>query len=353
MARGPWLVARGEKAANSRMLLLARTSLFALTTGTRALRGSSVPPRMAFQPPARIDAVVSDMDGTLFSFAGRGLSAGNIEALRGCMSNSVHVSLATGRIPGPWHTEVCEQLGPGLGPCVFGNGALVLDEEQRVIWEAQLPEEVISTVLGLTRGGTTAAGGRLCVLAATRWEQEPDAAYGGLRYCELSPDGGRSAITELIDRAGEPPAVVLPSLDGFEQRQLLKFVIWTLPGEDGWADMPSFVGELRTALAGTGATLLDHGTRWCEVLPPNVNKGTGVVRLLDRLGVKPEAVLACGDAENDVEMLALAGVGAAVANAQPAARAAADVLVASNADDGVAEAIKTYVWGGGAPGPRE
>ena len=213
-----------------KMLLLARTSLLALTTGTRALRVSSVP-RMAFQPPARIDAVVSDMDGTLFSFAGRGLSAGSIEALRGCMSNNVHVSLATGRIPGPWHTEVCEQLGPGLGPCVFGNGALVLDEEQRVIWEAQLPEEVISTVLGLTRGGTTAAGGRLCVLAATRWEQEPGAnpnpnpnpspspnpdpnpgpnphpgpdpgphpdpdpgpnpnqepgaAYGGLRYCEL------------------------------------------------------------------------------------------------------------------------------------------------------------------------
>ena len=79
----------------------------------------------------------------------------------------------------------------------------------------------------------------------------------------------------------------------------------------------------------------------------------GVVRLLDRLGVGPEAVLACGDAENDVEMLALAGVGAAVANAQPAALAAADVVVASNADDGVAEAIKQYVWAGGAPGPRE
>jgi len=336
------------------MFLLARAGLFALTTGTRRAFG----PRMATQsqrsqvsPPARIAAVVSDMDGTLFSFAGRGLSPGNVMALRGCMDNGVYVSLATGRIPGPWHTEVLGQLGPGLGPCVFGNGALVLDEDQRVIWEAQLPEEVISTVLELTRGGV-AASGRLCVLAATRWHKEPDAAYGGLRYCELSPDGSRTAITDLIDRAGEPPAVVLPSLDGFEDQQVLKFVIWTLPGESGWADMPSFVGELRTALAGTGATLLDHGTRWCEVLPPNVNKGTGVMRLLDRLGVKPEAVLACGDAENDVEMLTLAGVGAAVANAQPAALKAADVVVASNADDGVAEAIKQFVWGGGAPGPR-
>ncbi len=42
-------------------------------------------------------------------------------------------------------------------------------------------------------------------------------------------------------------------------------------------------------------------------------------------------------------MLELAGVGAAVANAQPAARAAADVVVASNADDGVADAVSRFV----------
>ena len=42
-------------------------------------------------------------------------------------------------------------------------------------------------------------------------------------------------------------------------------------------------------------------------------------------------------------MLQLAGVGAAVANAQPAALAAADVVVGSNAEDGVAEAVRRFV----------
>ena len=55
------------------------------------------------------------------------------------------------------------------------------------------------------------------------------------------------------------------------------------------------------------------------------------------------AALAIGDAENDVEMLRLAGVGAAVGGAKPAAPAAADVVVASCAQDGVAEAVRRYV----------
>ena len=65
-------------------------------------------------------------------------------------------------------------------------------------------------------------------------------------------------------------------------------------------------------LVQSGATILDHGSRWCEVLPRGVNKGTGVERMLAHLSVDPANALACGDAENDVEMLALAGVGAAV-----------------------------------------
>ena len=89
------------------------------------------------------------------------------------------------------------------------------------------------------------------------------------------------------------------------------------------------VFALAMTRTGLRATRLLKALTVLPMLTVSMNKGTGVVRLLDRLGVKPEAVLACGDAENDVEMLALAGVGAAVANAQPAAMAAAAVLAPS------------------------
>ena len=91
--------------------------------------------------------------------------------------------------------------------------------------------------------------------------------------------------------------------------------------------------------------MLDCGAAQCEVLPPGVTKGSGVRRCLAHLGVPAAATLSIGDAENDVEMLQMAGVGAAMGDAKPAAIEAADVVVAANADDGVADAIERFVFG--------
>ena len=45
----------------------------------------------------------------------------------------------------------------------------------------------------------------------------------------------------------------------------------------------------------------------------------------------------------DVEMLSLVGLGVAMGNANPPARAAADVVVGTNDEDGVAEAVQSYI----------
>ena len=305
-------------------------SALAHRSAVRRLRGGST----------AVKAVVCDIDGTLFSWAGRVLSAGNARALQKCVDAGVTVSIATGRIPGPWVQTVRDAIPNGaLGPCVYGNGCIVVDANNNPLWEAQLPSDVLRRVLEFTRGGVAGPGGaRLSVLAATRWE-------GELRYCELAPGGAPSEVAALIDRAGEPPAVRFETLDGFEARDVVKFVMWTQQ-DDGWAHMPSTVEALRGVLDGTDATILDHGEKFCEVLPPGVNKGAGVARLCEALGVAPAEILACGDAENDVEMLQMAGVGAAMGDAKQAAIEAADVVVAANAEDGVADAIERFVFGG-------
>ena len=51
----------------------------------------------------------------------------------------------------------------------------------------------------------------------------------------------------------------------------------------------------------------------------------------------------------DVEMLSLVGLGVAMGNANPPARAAADVVVGTNDEDGVAEAVQRYVLEPRAP----
>jgi hypothetical protein len=59
--------------------------------------------------------------------------------------------------------------------------------------------------------------------------------------------------------------------------------------------------------------------------------------------VSREDVLAVGDMPNDVPMLKWAGHSYAVANAHPAARDAADSIIASNDQDAVAELIESLL----------
>lgn len=293
-------------------------------------------------------AVVTDVDGTLFPFGeAPQVSDGNIKALKHALDYNVHVCLATGRMPGPWSDRIRRQL-PRLGASVFVNGSLVVDEDGTVLSEVKLPAAAVAAVEEYSRGGCAGAGGgRLCVLAATRW---PDAGpqWGSLRYAELAPDGTESWVTRLIRSAGEPEAVLLPDLQPLLEagaQPVLKFCLWTSPGEEGWCEMPTVVAALRKALDGTGATVLDCGPKQCEILPPECNKGSGVERLLRHLGVAAASTLACGDAENDVEMLKLVGVGAAMGNAKPAAKEVADAVVGTNDEDGVAQAVTQFVFG--------
>jgi hydroxymethylpyrimidine pyrophosphatase-like HAD family hydrolase len=69
---------------------------------------------------------------------------------------------------------------------------------------------------------------------------------------------------------------------------------------------------------------------------PRVSKGEGLRIALDRRGLKPAEAIAFGDEENDLPLFAAAGFSVAPANAKEPVRRAADLLVPSNAEDGVA-----------------
>ncbi len=77
-----------------------------------------------------------------------------------------------------------------------------------------------------------------------------------------------------------------------------------------------------------------------EIMPLGVDKGLGMQKLAEHLGLQASQVMALGDGDNDIAMLQYAGLGIAMANASDAAKAAADrVLPYTNDEDGVAKAI--------------
>ena len=75
------------------------------------------------------------------------------------------------------------------------------------------------------------------------------------------------------------------------------------------------------------------------VLPPGVNKATGLAAALSAMGLSALNVVAIGDAENDHAFLTACGCSVAVANALDAVKRTADLVTAGDHGTGVAEAI--------------
>jgi Cof subfamily protein (haloacid dehalogenase superfamily) len=80
-----------------------------------------------------------------------------------------------------------------------------------------------------------------------------------------------------------------------------------------------------------------------EFAHPDVSKGAGLEFVAERLGFGPDETVACGDGENDRELLDWAGFGVAVANAHPDILARADLVVPSVEEEGVALLMETYL----------
>jgi hydroxymethylpyrimidine pyrophosphatase-like HAD family hydrolase len=79
------------------------------------------------------------------------------------------------------------------------------------------------------------------------------------------------------------------------------------------------------------------------LLPPGVDKQTGLEAALDELGLSPRNTVAVGDAENDEAMLAACGCGAAVANAVPSLKDRADLVLRGARGQGVEELIARLI----------
>jgi Cof subfamily protein (haloacid dehalogenase superfamily) len=80
-----------------------------------------------------------------------------------------------------------------------------------------------------------------------------------------------------------------------------------------------------------------------EVAQPGVSKGAALRFVCNRLGIDPADTVAFGDGANDLELLEAAGLGVAMADADPALLRIADWTVPSVAEDGVASFLSLLV----------
>ena len=80
-----------------------------------------------------------------------------------------------------------------------------------------------------------------------------------------------------------------------------------------------------------------------EVMPAGIDKAHSLLKLLTSIGLTTEQMICCGDGYNDLTMIETAGLGVAMANAQPAVRETADYITKSNDEDGVLHVINEFM----------
>ena len=140
-------------------------------------------------------------------------------------------------------------------------------------------------------------------------------------YCETSP-------TYL----GYPLSRFLPEMEATNK------VISILPEDE----IDGRMIELREIL-GSSAEVTKSAPMFLEVTSSQAGKGNCLVALAERLGIPMEETVAVGDNLNDLSMILVAGIGAAVGNSVPGLIEHADLILPPITEDGVAVLLERAI----------
>ena len=267
--------------------------------------------------------IAFDMDGTLLS-SKKEVLASSREAIAQALRMGKVVAICTGRCP-----KMIELDHESIGDVRYAiccNGTILYDlAEHRVLSASSLEHDVLVRALD-------ALGDEDAMI---------DAFSGSGFFCQTShlesmERYNMAIYRELYRATGTLVEDIRAQL--LDPAATYQKFIFHCTSPEARERVLSRVGDLPVETARSEVSSL-------EFSPAGVNKGTGLLALAELLGIPHDATIAVGDADNDLTMLEAAGLGVAMGNANEAARAAADVVVADNDHDGCAEAIRTFLLG--------
>jgi Cof subfamily protein (haloacid dehalogenase superfamily) len=259
----------------------------------------------------QIKLLAVDVDGTILT-TGRRVSDANVEALAQARAMGIEVVLVSGRPP--FGMDYTSQRLDLSGYQIAYNGALVVDRRtEEIFFHRTLPAETATEAVLLARQYSL----YLSYYTGPHWYVE--------RECE-------EMYLEQTGLNTQP--VIVPDLLGAHLSPPEKVLIISLHNLEGLARFH----EAASAQL-TGANIHYSSPYSIEIVEIGASKGLALEMLTGKLGLHREQVMAIGDSYNDMSMLEFAGLSVAMGNAPPDVQAAADLVVASCEDDGVAEAI--------------
>ena len=275
-----------------------------------------------------IKLVALDLDGTLFDNSSR-ISKRNLTAIRSITDKGIHVVISTGR---PFEGIPFDQIkGTGINYAITANGSGIYEiSTGKCLYENAMDEELVTPILKflLTR------------------DIHMDAFIGGKGYTPVQcvETAQKLTVPSSIKNYIITTRTRLDNILQFIHENQLKVQKMTLnfyPAADGTLIDRETVRKF--LVSNPSITTVCGGYNNLEFTRADANKGVGLRKLAEILGVNPDATMAIGDTENDLAIIEAAGIGVAMGNATDAVKARADYVTTTNTKDGVAAAIEHFI----------
>jgi hypothetical protein len=262
-----------------------------------------------------IDLIAIDIDGTLLQ-ATQQISDRVINAVSAAKKRGVKVVLASARPPRSVR-EIYDQLQLDTLQVNY-NGALIHDQlRRRHIHHRPLDGRLIKRIIKAAR------------------RSDPEVIVSLEVLDKWYTDRQNKMLTTETSRNFSPDYV--GPLDAFLHAPVTKLMLLT-PAER-MAPIRQLVEQRFSSEVG----IMVSDKHVLQIVHPTVDKGRALAMIAEQYGIAGQNAMAIGDAPNDLGMFAWARLSVAVENAWPQVRDAADVIVATAEDDGVAQAIERFV----------
>lgn len=279
-----------------------------------------------------IKLIASDIDGTLVGTDHR-ISPKNLEAIRYAIKKGVHFTIASGRAYDDI-TPVYE--GTGVHCQVIAvNGAQYYDEYGNVITSCLLDREACLKVCEIFKKENLHF--MLFTSKGVVTTMNIDHVKEAFIKRKVAQAGGIYEEVEAYFNANYLPFQTMRYVDDLSDFLTTSVEIYKVEGFDQTKEK---IDEVRPMIAEIeGVAYLSSFFNNMEVTNKEAQKGTILMQAIKKMGIQPDEVMVIGDGANDLSMFELFENSVAVENAIDEIKAKAKYIVASDKENGVAEAI--------------
>ncbi len=261
-----------------------------------------------------IQLVLSDMDGTLL-MPDHSLSPAVIEAVAQLRAAGVKFTLASSRPPRAMRQQI-EALGIDLPTAAF-NGGVLINADGSELQSHWVDRDAVDICLALFAEHAL----DVWVFADDQW---------------LARDRKAEYFPKELHALGYEPLIVedfTPYLDRVHK------MVATSGNFQLLVDLEQ---QLQAPLHGKAIAARSQ-RYYLDITAVLANKGEALATLAERLGIELANTAVLGDGGNDVAMFKRAGFSVAMGQGEQVVREQADAVTASNAEDGVAQAIHQLI----------